>query len=133
MWRGHPGQHTWNKSERYIMSRIARWDMEGGGERIKNDSYVQLGPWLEPMPEWKRDIMSKGRRLIHFGTGGVRAAVGCSGNSTYTSGARERGVIMNRDSWMGSGHMAIAIQGGADTDSFCSYDRIFGVATFESK
>lgn len=60
---------------------------KGGGERIKKDSYVQLGPWLEPVPEWKRDIMSKGR-LIHFGTGGVRAAVGCSGNSME----HERGV-----------------------------------------
>lgn len=56
-------------------------------------------------------------------TGGVRVAVRCAGNSTYSSGARERRLIMHGDSWMGRVHMTVEVGGVADADLLWSYSR----------
>lgn len=54
----HLGQH---KSERYTMSSIARWVVEGGGERHQEGLLCPARPTAGAMPEGKGDIMNEGR------------------------------------------------------------------------
>lgn len=58
--------------------------------------------------------------------------VGCSGNSTYESAARDRGLLMNRDLGLVSVPMAIEIWGMGDA-CVCSCDIIFDGTIVEFK